>query len=116
MPLNHKHKYNVKSRLRIDEQCVQDIVSLVDQWKCNPFDPENQNLRTLQTAAHASEELDNDFESPYKDGDALVQYSINTRLISKSKSLLDPCPRNNRKTFVNFKLPNIHKKRWKLQL
>ena len=48
-----KHKDNVKSRLQIDEQCIQDIVTLVDIWKCNPFDPENQNLRTLQTGAYA---------------------------------------------------------------
>ena len=36
----NKHKDNVKSRLQIDEQCVQDIVTLVGEWKCNPFDPE----------------------------------------------------------------------------
>ena len=88
------------------EQCV----SLVDEWKCNPFDPENQNLGTLQTGAYASEELVNDFESPYEDGDTLVQDSVNTRLISKSKSLFDPCPKNNQKTFVNFKLPDFNKK------
>ena len=68
----HKHKHNVKLHLWIDEQCVQDIVSLVDEWKCNPFDPENQNLQTLQTGAYASEELVNNFESPYKDGDTPI--------------------------------------------
>ena len=39
------------------------IVSLVDEWKYNPFYPENQDLQTLQTGAYASEELVNDFES-----------------------------------------------------
>ena len=43
----NKHKDNVKSRRQIDEQCVQYIVTLVDEWKCNPFDPENKYLRTL---------------------------------------------------------------------
>ena len=52
---------------------------MVVEWKCNPFDPENQNPRTLQTG---SDKLVNDFESVYKDGDALVQDSVNTRLIS----------------------------------
>ena len=52
-----QHKDNVKSCLQIDEQCVQDIATLVDEWKCNPFDPENKNLWTLQTGAYASEEL-----------------------------------------------------------
>ena len=81
-----KQKGNVKSRLRIYKPCVQDILSLVDEWKCNSFDPENQNLRTLQTDAYALEELVNDFESAYEDCDPLVQGSINKRLISKSKS------------------------------
>ena len=102
-----KHKDNVKSRLQIDEQCIQGIVTLVDIRKCNP---ENQNLRTLQTGAYASEELVNDFESAYEDVDALVEDSINTRLISKSKSLIDPYPKDNRKTFTNLKFPHLDKK------
>ena len=39
-----------------------------------------------------------------------VQDSINTRLISKSKLLLDPQPNNNRKTFFKCKLPDANKK------
>ena len=74
----HKRKDNVQSRRQIDEKCTPDIVSLVYEWKCNPFDHENQNLRTLQTGAYASEELVNDFDSAYEDGDALVQDSIKT--------------------------------------
>ena len=113
----NKRKDNVKSRLWIDEQCVQNIVSLVDEWKCNQSDPENQNLWTLQTCALASEELVNDFESAYEDGDTLVQDSIDTQLIWKSKSLFDPYPKNNRETFVKFKLPNFEFERyWLLQI
>ena len=95
------------------------VFSIID-WRCiflftswpldNRFDSENQNLRPLQTAAHASEELVNDFKSAYEDGDALLKDSINTQLISKSRPLFDPYPKNNRKTFVNFKLPDINKK------
>ena len=81
-----KRKDNAKSRLRIDEQWGQDLVSLVDEWKCNTFDPENQNLRTLQTATYI-----------YEDSDVLAQHSVNTWLISKSKSLFDPYPRTTRK-------------------
>ena len=76
--IKHKRRNNVKSRLQIDELYVQDILSLVEEWKCNPFDSNNQNLRLLQTGAYALEELVNDFESANKDGDALVQDSINT--------------------------------------
>ena len=77
--------------------------------KCYLFDSENQNFRTLQTGAYASEELVNDFESAYEDDDALVQDSVNTRLISRSKLLFDPYPNNNQKTIVNFKLPDFNK-------
>ena len=55
----NKHK---KPRQRIDKQCVQDIVSIVDEWKYTPFDPENQNFWALQTGTYASDELINDFE------------------------------------------------------
>ena len=103
----NKHKDNVKSRLQINEQCVQDIVTLIDEWKCNPFDPENQYLPTLQTGGYGLEELFYAFESVYEDGDALVQDSINTRLVSKS---IDPYPKNNRKTFVNLIFPHVNKK------
>ena len=85
----------MKSRLRIDEQRVQDIVSQVDESKFYLFDSENQNFRTLQTGAYASEELVNDFDSAYEDDDALVQDSVDTRLISRSMSLFDPYPNNN---------------------
>ena len=98
----------MKSPLQIDEQCVHDIVTLVGEW--NLFDPENQNLSTLQIGAYASEELVNGFESAYENGDALVLDSINTRLISKSKSLFDPYPKYNPKRFVNLKFPYLNKK------
>ena len=98
----------MKSRLQIDGKCVQDIFKLVGEW--NLFDPENQNLRTLQIGAYASEELVNGFESGYENGDALVLDSINTRLISKSKSLFDPYPKYNPKRFVNLKFPHLNKK------
>ena len=98
----------MKSRPQIDEQCLQDIFTLDDE--CNPFDPENQNLWTLQRGAYASEELINGFESAYENGDALVQDSINIRLISKSKPLFVPYPKYNRKTFINLKFPHLNKK------
>ena len=53
-------------------------LTMVDERKCNPFDPENQNLRTLHTCGYASEELVNNFDSADEDGEALVQDSINT--------------------------------------
>ena len=98
----NQHKDSKKSRLQIDEQYLQDIVPLLDEWKCNPFDPETQNFRTLQTGTYASEALVSDFESAHEDGDAFAQDSVNTPLISKSKLLFEPYLKNNWKTFLNF--------------
>ena len=78
--------------------------------KINSFDPENQNPQTLQTGAYALEELVNDFESAYEDGEALLEDSINTQLISKSKSLFNLYPKEKLKTFANFKLSDFSKK------
>ena len=55
------HKENVKSRLRIDEQCVQDVISLISMWECDPFDLQHQLLRSFQAGAYASKELIEDF-------------------------------------------------------
>ena len=98
----NQHKDSKKSLLQIDEQYLQDIVPLLDEWKCNPFDPETQNFRTLQTGTYASEALVSDFESAHEDGDAFAQDSVNTPLISKSKLLFEPYLKNNWKTFLNF--------------
>ena len=98
----NQHKDSKKSRLQIDEQYLQYIVPLLDEWKCNPFDPETQNFRTLQTGTYASEALVSDFESAHEDGDAFAQDSVNTPLISKSKLLFEPYLKNNWKTFLNF--------------
>ena len=97
----NKHKENVKSRLRIDEQCVQDIMALVSEWECDPFDLQQQSLRSLQ-ASKASKELVEDFETAYSDGEQLLEESINDRLLSKSKSIFDTFSKNKRKTFAKM--------------
>ena len=59
-------------------------------------------MRTFQAGAFASEELADDFETAYSDGELLVQEFIKERLFTKSKSIFDTCPKNNRMTFANF--------------
>ena len=90
----------MKSRLRIDEQCVQDVISLISVWECDPFDLQHQLLRSFQAGAYASKELIKDFESAYYDGEILVQDSIKERLFTKSKSIFDQHSKNKRKTFA----------------
>ena len=100
----NNHKENVKSRLRIDEQCVRDIMSLVDEWGSDPFDPEKQLLRTFQSGAQASEELITDFETAFCDGENLIKKYFNERLFSKTRSIFDTYSKNNRKTFGGIQI------------
>ena len=111
------HKENAKSRLRIDEQCVQDVISLISMWECVLFDLQHQLLRSFQAGAYASKELIEDFESAYCDGEILVPDSIKERLFTKSKSIFDQHSKNKRKTFATLEqiLTQTRKviKRWR---
>ena len=114
----NKRKENVKSMNRWTMRLRYCLTGWYE-WKCNPFDPENQNLWTLQTCAYASEELVNDFESVYEDGDALLHGSINNQFQSPSHYLIHTQRTIGKHSWTLnclILIRNIHKKRWKLQL
>ena len=67
------HAENSTSRLRIDEQAVQDLSSCINEFDCDPFDLTKPTLRSLQSGMIASEELVKDFEIAHDDGEALVK-------------------------------------------
>ena len=96
------HKENVRSRLSKDNTAVQSIITLLNEWECNPFE-HSQQLRKLQSGEIANEELVKDLESASKDGDNVVQKYFKERLFSDTKSIYDKIPRNKRKTFANYK-------------
>jgi hypothetical protein len=95
---SHKHKENVKSRLRIDETAIQSIISLFSEWECDPFDLTSQQLRSLQSGMLASEKLVKDFESAHADGEKHTELMITQRLYS-TKSLHDKFNRHDRLNF-----------------
>ena len=80
------HKEDVRSKLRIDEQVVQDMLSLIDEWQCDPFDLENKSLRTFQSSELARDELVSNLESAYSDGKLQTLAYNNERLYSTATS------------------------------
>ena len=97
----NKHRENGKSRLQIDEQCVQET-SLIGEWDCDPSNLQQQSLRKLQAGAYATKALVDDFEAANAEEDLLIQESIKDRLFTKSKSIFAPYSKKKRKTFANF--------------
>ena len=78
------HTENVKPRLRIDEQCIQDVISLISVWEYDPFDLQHQLLRSFQAGAYASKELIEDFVP-----------IVMVRYLSKIQSRKDYLPNQN---------------------
>ena len=76
---NHKghrkseHADCSSSRIRKDEQAVQDISSCLNEFECDPFDHTNQTLRSLQSGIPASDSLAVDIASAKEDGVSKVK-------------------------------------------
>ena len=97
--IHHVHKENVSSRLKADEKAVQDLVDLLIEWQCNPFDSTSQELRSLQAGALASEQLVNDFESAHEFGEKMVAAFFRERIFSSNVSIYERISKNKRKSF-----------------
>ena len=54
------HKENTASRLRVDELAVQDIHECLNDFDFDPFDAQNEVIRSLQSGEVASMELQDD--------------------------------------------------------
>ena len=93
------HDENSTSRLRIDEQAVQDLSSCINEFDCGPFDHTIQTLRSLQSGMIASEELVKDFETAHDDGEAPVKKFFDERMFSTEKSFDATINRNARGNF-----------------
>ena len=95
------HKENTKPRRKLNEKAVQDLMSLIDDWNCDPFDQSYQDLRTLMSGQIASEKLTKDFESAHKDGEKILEKNFEERFFSKEKSIRFKSEKKDRKTFAN---------------
>ena len=98
-----------KSRLKTDEKAIQDISDCFKEFKCDPFDLTNTQIRSLQSGIPASDELAADLKSAKSDGEKMVQKFIDERVFSKKSSLNDRIPRSKRLNFANQELQNTDK-------
>ena len=98
--LSRTHTECAPTRMRKDEQAVQDLISCIDEFDCFPFNPASPNLRTLQSAIPASTELVHDFATAKADGELKLKEFMDERVYSKKKSLHDRIKRNSRLTFA----------------
>ena len=57
------HAANSKSRMKTDEQRVQDIANCLLEWESNPWDKSNISLCSLEPGFLASKELVKDFST-----------------------------------------------------
>ena len=83
------HKENTRPRRRLDEKAVQDVIALMQEWGCEPFDLSQQQLRTFMSGELADERLVNDFETAHKDGEAEIRKNFGQRLFSQEASIYD---------------------------
>ena len=96
-----KHADCYKPRCKADERAVQDLKACLDEFQCDPFDPTDTTLRSLQSGLSASEELVADVMSAKADGEHMVKEFLDERVFAKKKSLSDRIPRSIRLNFAN---------------
>ena len=58
------HKENTATRIRFDKLGVQDTDSCITDFDCDPFNPANVQLRSLQSGQLVSEEVKDDLYLP----------------------------------------------------
>ena len=95
------HKENTKPRRRLDEKALQDLCGLIEEWNCNPFDPSQQQLRTMMSGEIADDKLVLDFESAHSSGEKLITKNFKERIFSKDLSLYSNMPTQGRSSFAN---------------
>ena len=95
------HKENTSTRLRVDELAVQDIHECLNDFDCDPFDPQNEAIRSLQSGEVASMELQDDLLSAFSDGEEKLAKCFKERIFSHTKEW--GIQKSNRKTFLSAK-------------
>ena len=103
------HKENTATRIRLDELGLQDIDSCITDFDCDPFNPANVRLRSLQSVQLVSEEVKDDLLSAFDDGEKKVRESFDERIFSRIKDW--GISKYHRKTFltVNRKATSVAK-------
>ena len=83
---SRKHADYSPSKIKIDEQYVQNISLCFTEFSCDPFDQSDRTLRSLQSGIQASTAFSEDLKSAKADGTQKVEEFLNERVYSKQKS------------------------------
>ena len=93
------HKDNTTSRIKLDELGEEDIDACIVDFNCDPFDPENIKLRSLQSGQLLSKEVEDGPLSDFEDGETKVKGFLEEHIFPRIKEWgISKC---NRKTLVN---------------
>ena len=87
-------------RMRNDEQCIQDLVTCMQEFDSLPFDPASPTCRTVLSAMPASGKLIADFNSARAAGEKKLTSFLRERVFSKNTSLHASVPRRKRFTYA----------------
>ena len=98
-PRRRQHVECQTSRMRKDEQAVQDLLMCLVEFDAQPFDDSKPTLRSLQSGLIASPELVNDLRKALPDGFEQVKQFLEERVFSKNKPLTATIPKNKRLNF-----------------
>ena len=93
------HKENTSTRLRVDELAVQDVDACIGDFDCDPFDPLNSKIRSLQSGEIASDDLQTDLLSAFNDGEEKLKTFFEERVFNQTKEW--GMQKSNRKTFLS---------------
>ena len=82
-----KHTECNPKRMKEDEQCVQNIVACLNEFKAYPFNPDLPALRTMQSGVPAPQVLVTDFKTAHADGEERLGIFLVERIYNKTKSI-----------------------------
>ena len=92
-------KENTASRIKLDELGVQDIDACIVDFNCDPFDPENVQLHSLQSRQLVSKEVEDNLLSANEQGEAKVKEFFEEHIFTRIKEWgISKC---NTKIFLN---------------
>ena len=95
------HSANSKSRLKMDEQIVQDIVRCLKEWESNPWDTDKIVLRSLESGLIAPKDLVVDFDTAKVDGSRQIDEYFEERVKTTQNKVIDRIKQNKRHSFRN---------------
>ena len=78
-------KENTASRIKLDELRVQDIDACIADFNCDPFDPENVQLHSLQSEQLVSKEVEDGLLSAYEDSETKVKKFFEEPIFTRIK-------------------------------